>query len=108
MLGCCRVVSSSFLVQMSWASCWSMRSGGVPAWLVSCSMLHACAAWRMAVMSVGSSVRRMMACRALLNLCQAPWLSSAGNQSVGGRELSGIVAAGGGRLGMMTSMHRGR
>ena len=45
-----------------------------------------------------------MACRALLYLCQAPWSSSAGNCSVGGRVSSGRVAAGEGRLGMMRSM----
>ena len=45
-----------------------------------------------------------MACRALLYLCQAPWLSSAENHSVGGRVMSGMVAAGGDRLGTMRSM----
>ena len=49
-----------------------------------------------------------MACTALLYLCQAPSSSSAGNHSVAGRVLSGRVAAGGGRLGMMRSMYRGR
>ena len=76
-------------------------------WLVSHSMPHACAAWRMAMVSVGALVGREMACRALLYLCQAPWSSLAGNRSLGGRVLSGIVAAGGSRLGMMRSMYRG-
>ena len=103
-LGRSRVASSSFVVQMSWTSCWRVRSGGASAWLESRSMPHACAARRMAVVSVGASGRRRVACRALLYLCQAPWSSSAGNCSVGGRVSSGRVAAGGGRLGMMRSM----
>ena len=98
LLGRSRVASSSFVVQMSWTSCWRVRSGGAPVWLVSRSMPHPCAAQRMAVVSVGASGRRRMACRALLYLCQAPWSSSAGNCSVVGRVLSGRVAAGGGRL----------
>ena len=103
-LGRSRVASSPFVVQMSWMSCWRVRSGGAPVWLVSRSMPHACAARRMAVVSVGAPGRRRMACRALLYLCQAPWSSSAGNCSVGGRVSSGRVAAGGGRLGMMRLM----
>ena len=75
---------------------WRVRSGGAPVWLVSHSMPHACAARRMAMVSVGASGRRRMACRALLYLCQAPWSSSAENCSVGGRVSSGRGAAGGG------------
>ena len=82
----------------------SMRSGGAPVWRVLRSMPHGCAARRMAVVSVGASRRRRMACRALLYLCQAPWSSLAGNRSVGGNVLSGSVAADGGRLGVMRSM----
>ena len=103
-LGRSRVASSPFVVQMSWTSCWRVRSGGAPVWLVSRSMPHACAARRMAVVSVGATGRRRMPCRALFYLCQAPWSSSAGNCSVGGRVSSGRVAAGGGRSGMMRSM----
>ena len=78
-----------------------MRSGSVPVWLVVHSKPHASAAWRMAVLNVGASGRGGMACRALLYLCQAPWSSSARNRRVGVRVLSGMVAAGGGRLGML-------
>ena len=42
--GCSRMASSSFVVQMSWRSCWRVRSGGAPVWPVSRSMPHACAA----------------------------------------------------------------
>ena len=81
-----------------------VRSGGAPMWLVPRYMPHACAARCIALVSVGASGQRRMACRALLYQCQAPWLSLAGNCSVGGRVSSGRVAAGGGRLGMMRSM----
>ena len=64
-----RVASSSFVVQMSWRSCWRVRSGAAPVWLVSRSMPHACASRRMAVVSDGASGRRRMACRALFYLC---------------------------------------
>ena len=80
------------------------KYGGVPVSPVSRSMPHACAARRMAVVSVGASGRRRMACRALLYLYQAPWSSSAGSRSLGGRASSGRVAAGGDRLRMMRSM----
>ena len=103
-LGRSRVASASFVVQMSWTSCWRVRSGGAPVWLVSRSMPHACAARRMAVVSEGASERRRMAFRALLCLCQAPWLFSARNRSLGGRVSSGRMSAGQGRLGMMRSM----
>ena len=103
-LGRSRVASSSFVVQMSWTSCWRVRSRGAPVWLVSRSMPHACAARRMVVVVLCASGRRKMACRALLYLCQAPWSSSAGNGSVGGMVSPGRVAVGGGRLGMMRSM----
>ena len=103
-LGCSIVASSSFVVQMSCTSCWRVRSGCAAVLLVSRSMPHACAARRMAVVSVGASGRRRMACRALLYLCQAPWSSSAANCSVDGRVLSCRVAPGGGRLGIMRSM----
>ena len=103
-LGHSRVARCFFVVQMSWTSCWRVRSGGVPVWLGSRSMPHASAARRMAVVSDGSSGRRRMACRALLYLCQAPWSFLAGNCSVSGRVSSGRVAAAGGRLGMTRSM----
>ena len=103
-LGRSREASSSFVVQMSWTSCWRVSPGGAPVWLASRSMPHACAARRMALVSVGASGQRRMACRALLYLCQSPWSSSAGSCSVGGRMSFGRVAAGGGRLGMMRSM----
>ena len=57
-----------------------------------------------ALFSVGASGERSTECRALLYLCPAPWFSSAGNGSVGGRVSCGTVAAGGGTLAMMRSM----
>ena len=83
-LGRSRVGGSSFVVQMSWTSCLRVRSGGAPVWLVLRSMPHACAARRMAVVSVGASGRCRMASSALLYLCQTPWSSSAGALWVGG------------------------
>ena len=55
-------------------------------------------------LSVAAAGRRRMACRAMFYLCQAPWFSSGGNRSVGGTVLSGMVAAGGVRVGMVRSM----
>ena len=81
-----------------------MRSSGAPVWLVSRFMPHACAARRMAVVSVCASGRRRLACTALLYLCQAPRLSSSGNRSVDGMVLPGRVAAAGSRLGLMRLM----
>ena len=100
----CRAASSSLDVHISWTRCWSLRSGDAPVWAVSRSMPHARVAWRMAVVSSGALGRRRMACKALLYLCQAPWSSSDVNCSGGGRAASGMVAAGGGRLGMIRSM----
>ena len=70
-----RVASSSFVVQMSGTSCWRVRSGGAPVWLMSRSMPHACAARRMAVVSDGASGPRRMACRATRTVQQhhTPW-----------------------------------
>ena len=73
-----------------------MMCGGGPVLVVSGSMPHACAAWRMAVVSFGALGRRRITYKALLYLCQAPWSSSGGDCSAGGRLSSGMVAAGGG------------
>ena len=72
--------------------------------LVWRSMPQSCSAWRMALVSVWATGRRRMVCKALLYSCQAPWSSSGGNCSAPVRVSSGMVAAGGGRLGMMRSM----